>query len=306
MNIMHLIILILIVVCCSDIVIADMTFSYSGTATYDLQPATMVLTISGTTVTGTLIKEGVCKPNIRLTDTNLRLTGALTGEWEGTGTIAGNWTGGDSICMDQLTINDPPGWPQAGTFIITKEGDTVKLLRTGNLPLPSGWTYNFGATGKVYTGSQEWPRSAGGNGHYYEAVLVPGGITWDDANAAAEAKGGHLATITSGTENEFVYNLIAGDDSYWFVDSYNNGIGPWLGGYQPEGSPESAGGWTWVTGEPFSYTNWEINQPDNGNGREDRLNFVGIKTLKSPRWNDLPHDWSGPRAYIVEYEPGLN
>jgi hypothetical protein len=301
MNMMHLIFLILVVVCCSDIVIADMTFSYSGTATYDLQPATMVLTISGTTVTGTLIKEGVCKPNIRLTDTNLRLTGALTGEWEGTGTIAGNWTGGDSICMDQLTINDPPGWPQAGTFIITKEGDTVKLLRTGNPPLPSGWTYNFGATGKVYTGSQEWPKSAGGNGHYYEAVLVPGGITWDDANAAAEAKGGHLATITSAAENQFVYNLVAGDDRYWIFDS--NAYGPWLGGYQPAGSPEPAGGWIWVTGESFSYTNWWTGEPNNGGSAdvEESLHFIGGNTLQSPAWNDAPHDFSA-KGYIVEYE----
>ena len=151
----------------------------------------------------------------------------------------------------------------------------------------------------------EWPISAGGNGHYYEAVLVPEGISWDDAKAAAEAKGGHLVTITSEAENEFVYNLVAGDDRYWFIDAYNNGNGPWLGGYQPEGSPEPAGGWTWITGEPFSYTNWDINQPDNSQGTENRLDFLGTGTLKSPKWNDLPHYWSGPKGYIVEWDAEL-
>ncbi len=150
MNIRYLIFGVLLAACCSDIAIADMTFSYDGTATYDLQPATMVLTISGATVTGTLSKTGICDQNIRLTDTNLILTGGVTGEWEGTGTIAGVWTGGDSICGKQLTIDD--GYPQKGTFTITKDGDTVKLLRTGDAPLPSGWTYDFAATGQVYTG----------------------------------------------------------------------------------------------------------------------------------------------------------
>src|SRR5262249_35620494 len=35
------------------------------------------------------------------------------------------------------------------------------------------------------------------NGHYYKVISVPGGITWLDAKAAAEALGGYLATITS-------------------------------------------------------------------------------------------------------------
>ena len=146
----HIFILIVLVLSCSGVVVAaSMDFGYSGVATYDGQPATMDLVITGTAVTGTLFKVGVCEPNIRLTSTNLVLTGTLTGVWEGTGTIAGTWTGGDSVCGNQLTIAD--GYPQTGTFTITKQGNTVKLLRTGTAPLPSGWTYDFGATGKVYS-----------------------------------------------------------------------------------------------------------------------------------------------------------
>jgi hypothetical protein len=94
----------------------------------------------------------------------------------------------------------------------------------------------------------EWPVSAGGNGHYYEAVSVPNGITWDDANIAATASGGHLVTITSEAENSFVYNLVS-NDKYWYKEpQWGHGVGPWLGGYQPAGSYEPSGGWTWVTG----------------------------------------------------------
>ncbi|MCK9441150.1 MAG: hypothetical protein M0Q13_06995 [Methanothrix sp.] len=151
---------------------------------------------------------------------------------------------------------------------------------------------------------EEWPKSAGGNGHYYEAVLVPGGITWNDANTRANAAGGHLATITSAAENQFVYNLVAEYDDYWLGDNHGNGAGPWLGGYQPAGSLEPAGGWAWVTGEPFSYTNWHTGEPNNGGGFgwfEENLLFYGYQTLKSPDWNDASRDLI-TKSYIAEYE----
>ncbi len=48
-----------------------------------------------------------------------------------------------------------------------------------------------------------------GNGHFYEAVAVSGGINWFDAKVAAELRTfegihGHLATITSVQENRFI------------------------------------------------------------------------------------------------------
>ena len=49
------------------------------------------------------------------------------------------------------------------------------------------------------------------NGHYYEAVAFPSGITWDEARAVAANStylgvSGHLATITSMEENTFIVN----------------------------------------------------------------------------------------------------
>ena len=75
----------------------------------------------------------------------------------------------------------------------------------------------------------EWPKNEGGNGHFYEAVLVPEGIDWNEAKAAAESAGGYLATTTSEEENEFVFGLVSGDAAFWIIDAPGNGRGPWLG-----------------------------------------------------------------------------
>src|SRR5438874_12307891 len=75
----------------------------------------------------------------------------------------------------------------------------------------------------------QWPVSAGGNGHSYEGILAPNGITWGNAQNNATVRGGYLATITSAAENQFVYNLIAGNSSFWYVTG-TEGCGPLLGG----------------------------------------------------------------------------
>ena len=91
------------------------------------------------------------------------------------------------------------------------------------------------------------------NGHYYDAIS--GSMSWDAAKANAESQTymgvqGHLATITSQAENDFIvtqfpYPGISLGDPL--------GRGYWLGGFQPVG-PEPNQGWQWVTGELFSYT----------------------------------------------------
>jgi hypothetical protein len=90
-----------------------------------------------------------------------------------------------------------------------------------------------------------------GNGHYYRVVSVTGSITWEDANAAAIAAGGYLATITTKAENDFVFSLV-NNPTYW-----NGYSGPWLGGYQSPATQQPTSNWRWVTGETWSYSNWQ-------------------------------------------------
>jgi hypothetical protein len=142
----------------------------------------------------------------------------------------------------------------------------------------------------------QWRVEDGGNGHWYRCVRILPGVDWETARLACESVGGHLATIHSAAENDIVFSL-TGDPKSWPMR-----FGPWLGGY------ESASGWAWVTGEPWSWTNWEPGEPNNvcpfG---EDRVHFIHY----GPQWNDLYHDGycgtEGPVwSYIVEWSSDCN
>jgi len=130
------------------------------------------------------------------------------------------------------------------------------------------------------------------NGHYYE--LIQTFLSWEDANAAArsmEYKGypGHLATITSQEENDFIYANFGNYENYWF----------WLGGQQERDGSEPAGGWQWVTGEIWSFTNWNSGEPNNGGGENEN----SLEFLPTGFWNDFIG--SSEQFYIVEYDVPL-
>jgi RHS repeat-associated protein len=157
--------------------------------------------------------------------------------------------------------------------------------------------------GPISTGPIRWDVLEGGNGNLYEAVLVPDGISWTDANTAAQAKGDgwHLATITSSEENAFVFGLVGDNSAFWNCCIGNNSEGPWLGGYKVG---PGVGDYAWVTNEPFSYTNWGPLEPF-GNG--DRIGLLGYQEPSGPYWNDVPAS-SLEFGYIIEKSetPGPN
>ena len=104
----------------------------------------------------------------------------------------------------------------------------------------------------------------------YEIVQAPttNGWTWHEAKADAEARGGHLATITSEAEWVVISNMFG-----------TNVLGCWLGGTDEE----EEGVWKWVTGEPWGYTRWWPSQPDDQNGGQNYLAFHGAY---GTRWDD--------------------
>ncbi len=125
------------------------------------------------------------------------------------------------------------------------------------------------------------------NGNYYGPVTA--NTFWSAANAAANAMtlgscSGHLATITSAAENAFIAANMpqAADDGYM------------LGGQR------IAGVWTWVTGEPWSYTNWHAGEPGPS---EPVLQFFGRWGTPIEQWNDTLDNFIH-FGYVVEYECG--
>ncbi len=93
------------------------------------------------------------------------------------------------------------------------------------------------------------------NGHSYE-VVVYGALddkSWDLAKAAAEGMSiagvsGHLATITSFEEDDFLETLRQATPGIAPVGQFANSE-LWVGGSQALGALEPGGGWTWVNDE---------------------------------------------------------
>ena len=111
------------------------------------------------------------------------------------------------------------------------------------------------------------------NGHsYYRST---GSATWTTARTNCSNMGGHLVTITTSGEQSFLFGL-------------------WPSGWIGLTDEVTEGTWRWVTGETYSYKNWNSGEPNNS-GNEDYVQFVS-----NGRWNDLNNNSSLP--YVLEFE----
>ena len=137
-------------------------------------------------------------------------------------------------------------------------------------------------------------------------------ILWEDARTISESLGGHLVTISSPEENDFVWTAV-----------YNNGLNPggtnnyqaWIGFFQNMDSElynEPDGGWEWVTGEESEYENWAIGLPSNfADGYYAHITDGGnTDCSENPLcgvWDDAGYTANLTTAfYVVEFENTLN
>ncbi len=160
-------------------------------------------------------------------------------------------------------------------------------------------------------GAVQWKVEDGGNGHWYE--LVDPGVgsrpLWRDAKVLAEEStylgvSGHLATITSQGEQDFLWNNIYSqtlkdeNSAVWFGFTDNEDFG----GYESVDQPNpQVDGWVWVTGEPVVYTYW-ANALLPANFGADGSDFAYMSSN-----NPIPGGWGDGRdywnvAYFVEYD----
>lgn len=106
-----------------------------------------------------------------------------------------------------------------------------------------------------------------GSRHVYQ--IFKGVHTWREAKVFCEILDGHLATLTTDEENQFVYGFMR-DQGF-------------LTAYFGLSDEQRVGNWIWVTGEPFTYTNWHRGEPSRS-GRE-RYGMYFYKHLDGT-WND--------------------
>ena len=119
-------------------------------------------------------------------------------------------------------------------------------------------------------------------GHKYE--LYNESMTWESAKLFCEKKGGHLVTISDEKENEFVNGMRCRNLS----TDYQQSI--WLGG----SDTANEGTWSWITGEAFTYSNWEPDEPNGGTSQ----NY--LQMYSSGNWDDVQNEVG--RFVVCEYD----
>ncbi|MFM7132977.1 MAG: C-type lectin domain-containing protein, partial [Planctomycetota bacterium] len=151
---------------------------------------------------------------------------------------------------------------------------TALLVATAPLAIAPGAA---GGDCSPYPNAVEWRVQDGGNGHYYARIRES--VSWETASQRAGALGAHLATIGSAAENDFIASFA----------EIGTTVPCHIGGIKVNGS------WTWITGEPWSFTNWYIGEPNNQGGQENWLLFYSSNGF----WNDMEPNYQAD--YIVEW-----
>ena len=136
----------------------------------------------------------------------------------------------------------------------------------------------------------QWRVDDGGNGHWYQVASTP--LPWTAARDYAETRGSHLVTVTSASEQGFLWSLASPVSP---IDDI------WIGANQAPGSCEPGCGWRWVTDEPFGYVNWDSTEPNNNTlyGDED-----AVCVNERNAWNDLAS--SSARRCVIEWDADCN
>ena len=146
----------------------------------------------------------------------------------------------------------------------------------------------------VHAELRQWSAAEGGNDHWYDIIVTPL-QSWMAAKAQAESMGGYLASITSQSENDWLWNSfnIGGTPEYWAQTGPWPGYdGPVFGAYRDENDV-----WSWVSGEPFEWSNfnWSTNPGEAG------AQFIA----QTPFWDDIGVNGGtsagGNVAFVIEY-----
>ncbi len=133
-------------------------------------------------------------------------------------------------------------------------------------------------------------------GNKYERYDIS--VTWLEAKNFCENKGGHLVTILDANEQNLVASLLSECTKYVYYIGLSD--------------EAEEGVWKWITGETYSYSNWDTDTPEpNGGAQENYGAIVGKEIPASKQvgeWLDTnnANDYSYYAVpycgFICEYE----
>ncbi len=127
---------------------------------------------------------------------------------------------------------------------------------------------------------------------YGRYQAISGKMSWDEAMADAEKRGGHIATITSEAEWKAIKEVL-GEIPH----------GHYLGGTDEK----TEGTWEWITQEAWKFTKWAKGEPNDASHKvygdsEDYLQTWTKTTDGNRLWNDI---WGAvnhhSKGYILEF-----
>lgn len=123
------------------------------------------------------------------------------------------------------------------------------------------------------------------NWHAYK--IYEQSMTWAEAKSQCESVGGHLVTITSAEERQFIEQIMDGAAKHQY----------WIG------LTSETGSMAWVTGEAYSYSHWDSGEPNHSRRYDDEHeSYVHIYNVNNPAvngssrfcWNDMFFDNTYP------------
>lgn len=113
-----------------------------------------------------------------------------------------------------------------------------------------------------------------------EYSLTDNSTTWELAEAEAVAALGHLVTINDASEQTHLIGSYSSSNNYWigFTDRVDEGV------------------WKWISGQTWTYTNWNTQEPNNS-GNED---YAVMNWGSGGTWGDLMNSPGRSISGIIE------
>jgi len=142
----------------------------------------------------------------------------------------------------------------------------------------------------------------------YRYVVNP--LDWNAALAAAttyswNGQTGHLVTVTSLAENNFIYSAFVGP-RFATPGANVEQATPWLA----LSDRETEGLWKWMAGPEAgtvaSFTNWNNGEPNNLGNEDYTVLHWQNRGLGTGRWYDYGALGYGGQTFVVEFENAVN
>ncbi len=195
------------------------------------------------------VTTSVPAPGLELSTTTDSSTSTTVASGDGTSTTGGSSTTGKTSTSTTV--------PTTTTTVPT----TTTTVPTTTTTVPTTTTTTAQTTTSIPGGIA-----------YGSSIYVAGtiGLSWHDAVAEAQAMGGHLVTISSEGENNFIKNTFGTDGAVWVA----------LSDHVNEGT------FRWSNGESVAFTKWMPGEPsDFGSGQD----FAAMVTADGS-WDDVGDD----------------